>query len=138
MTAHVRYGGGKHPNDEPYLKQMGIEPIGFPEDAAVAGLAGPAGPAAGWHAPREVKLDAFKPGLFTPDFLSPPAMEKFIGYGRKLGVHVSSFATPGIWFDRKPEWGSIDEAGKPSEYLFGPARSSPFRMHSCFPFYACA
>ena len=118
-TAHVWYGRGVHPNPEPYLTQMRIEPIGFPRDVAVAGMPGPAGPAAGWHAPREVKLNQFTPGQFTPDFRAPPAMEKFIEYGRKIGVQVSSFATPAIWFDRKPEWGSIDEAGKPSEYLFG-------------------
>ncbi|HUX17072.1 MAG TPA: LamG domain-containing protein, partial [Phycisphaerae bacterium] len=119
MTAHTWYGRGNHPNAEPYLTQMRIKPPGFPMDEAVAGMPGPAGPAAGWHSPQEVKLDQFKPGQFTPDFRAPPAMEKFIEYGRKIGVHVSSFATPGIWFDRKPEWGSIDEDGKPSVYLFG-------------------
>ncbi|MCX6997435.1 MAG: hypothetical protein NTV49_10195 [Kiritimatiellaeota bacterium] len=125
MTAHSWYGRGLHPNVEPYLAQMRIEPIGFPVDAAVAGMPGPAGPGAGWATPQDVKLDQFKPGQFTPDFRTPSAMEKFIEYGRKIGVHVSSFAAPGFWFDQKPEWGSLDAAGKPSVYLFGRKVSCP-------------
>jgi hypothetical protein len=125
MTAHTWYGRGNHPIAEPYLSQMRVEPLGFPVDKAVAGMPGPAGPAAGWHAPQEVKLDAFKPGGFTDDFRAPPAMEAFVEAGRKLGVHVSSFALPGIWFDRKPEWGSLDAQGNPSVYLFGRKVSCP-------------
>lgn len=125
MTAHTWYGRGNHPASEPYLSQMRIEPPGFPVDKAIAGLPGPAGPAAGLHSPHEVLLDQFKPGQYTLDFRAPPAMEQFIEYGRKIGVHVSSFSLPGIWFDQKPEWGSLDEAGKPSEYIVGRKVSCP-------------
>lgn len=125
MTAHTWYGRGNHPIAEPYLSQIRIDPLGFPQDEAVAGMPGPAGPAAGWHAPHEVKLDKFRSGQFTPDFQSPPAMQQFIDYGRKIGVHVSSFGLPGIWFDQRPEWGSIDQQGNPSQYLFGRKVSCP-------------
>jgi len=117
MTAHTWYGRGNHPSPEPYLSQMRIEPMGFPVDKAVAGMPGPAGPAAGWHSPQEVLLNQFKPNEFTPEFLAPPAMNQFVEAGRKIGVHVSSFALPGIWFDQKPEWGSINAAGNPSIYF---------------------
>ncbi|MCE9548697.1 MAG: LamG domain-containing protein [Planctomycetia bacterium] len=125
MTAHTWYGRGNHPGAEPYLSQMRIDPLGFPVDKAVAGIPGPAGPAAGLHSPHQVLLDQFKPGQFTPDFRAPPAMQQFVDYGRQHGVHVSSFSLPGIWFDQKPEWGSLDEQGKPSEYLFGRKVSCP-------------
>jgi len=124
MTAHTWYGRGNHPNLEAYLYKMRIDPLGFPQDAAVAGLAGRT-PAAGWHSPQEVKLDTFKPGKFTPDFRAPPAMQKFIDYGAQIGVHVSSFAVPGMLFEAKPEWRSIDENGDPSLYLFGRGVSCP-------------
>ena len=124
MTAHTWYGRGNHPNLEAYLYKMRIDPPGFPQDAAVAGLAGN-NPSAGWHAPQEVKPDAFKPGEFTADFKAPPAMQKFIDYGKQVGVHVSSFAVPGLLFEAKPEWRSIDEKGNPSLYLFGRGVSCP-------------
>lgn len=124
MTAHTWYGRGNHPNLEAYLYKMRVDPLGFPQDAAVAGLAG-TNPGAGWHAPQEVKLDAFKPGEFTTDFKAPPAMQKFIDYGKQVGVHVSSFAVPGLLFEAKPEWRSLDEKGNPSQYLFGRGVSCP-------------
>jgi hypothetical protein len=124
MTAHTWYGRGNHPNLEAYLYKMRIDPLGFPQDAAVAGLAGN-NPAAGWHAPQEVKLDAFKPGEFTADFKAPPAMQKFIDCGKQIGVHVNSFAVPGLLFESKPEWRSLDEKGNPSLYLFGRGVSCP-------------
>jgi hypothetical protein len=102
MTAHTWYGRGNHPNLEAYLYEMRIDPLGFPEDAAVAGLAGQ-NPAAGWHSPQEVKLDTFNPGAYTSDFRAPPAMQKFIDYGEQIGVHVSSFAVPGLLLKDKPE-----------------------------------
>ena len=125
MTAHTWYGRGNHPITEPYLSQMRVEPIGFPKDQSIAGLPGPAGPAAGLHSPHDVKLDKFRPSEFTPDFIAPPAMENFLNYGRKIGVHVSSFSLPGIYFENKPEWAAINESGNPCEYLFG-------RKHSCW------
>ena len=125
MTAHTWYGRGNHPMPEPYLSQMRTAPLGFPVDKGVAGMPGPAGPAAGLHVQSDVLLDQFKPGDFTTDFRAPPAMEAFIAHGRKIGVHVSSFSLPGIWFDDKPNWGSIDQDGKPSEYLFGRKVSCP-------------
>lgn len=125
MTAHTWYGRGNHPNAEPYLSQMRIEPPGYPADKAIAGMPGPAGPAAGLHSPQQVLLDQFKPAEYTAEFIAPPAMEKFIEYGRKQGVHVSSFSLPGIWFNERPQWGAIDEAGKPCEYLFGRKVSCP-------------
>ena len=124
MTAHTWYGRGNHPNLEAYLYKMRIDPLGFPRDAAVAGLAG-GNPAAGWHTPQEVELDVFKPGEFTTDFQAPPAMQKFIDYGKEIGVHVNSFAVPGLRFEEKPEWQAIDENGDPSMYLFGRVVSCP-------------
>jgi hypothetical protein len=38
---------------------------------------------------------------------------------------VSSFAVLGIIFDAKPKWRSLDEQGKPSQYLFGRGVSCP-------------
>ncbi len=119
MTAHTWYGRGNHPTAEPYLSQMRAEPLGFPADKGIAGLPGEAGPAFGLHSPHNVFLDQFKPGEFTDDFRAPPVMEEFIEHARKNGVHVSSFSLPGIWLDQKPEWASLDEAGKPNVYIFG-------------------
>ena len=125
MTAHTWYGRGNHPTAEPYLSQMRAEPLGFPSDKGIAGLPGEAGPAFGLHSPHNVFLDQFKPGEFTPDFRAPQVMEQFIGQARENGIHVSSFSLPGIWFDQKPEWGSVDAEGKPSEYIFGRKVSCP-------------
>ena len=125
MTAHTWYGRGKHPNLEDYLYKMRIDPLGFPRDEAAASLPGATGPAAGWHSPQAATLDAFKPGEFTSDFRAPPAMERFLDYGEKIGVHVSSFAAPGMLFEAKPEWYSIDVKGNPSLYLFGRGVSCP-------------
>lgn len=120
MTAHTWYGRGNHPLNPPYLAQMQVEPLGFPKDSGIAGMPGPAGPAAGLHVKHEnVSLDKFTPNKFTPDFLAPPAMEEFYKYGQEIGVYVSSFSVPGLYFDNHPEWASIDENGKVTEYLFG-------------------
>ena len=117
MTAHTWYGRGNHPSAEPYLSQMRIVPLGFPKDKGVAGLPGEAGPAVGLHAKHDVFLDQFQPEQFTPEFRPPAVMVPFIGHGREIGVHVNSFSLPGIWFDQKPEWGSVDENGKPGVYI---------------------
>jgi len=69
--------------------------------------------------PSKVELDKFTPNAFTDDFRAPPAMEAFHKYGQKIGVYVCSFSTPGLYFENHPEWASIDENGKVSEYLFG-------------------
>lgn len=131
MTAHTWYGRGNHPGCPPYLSQMRIEPMGFPKDSGIAGMPGPAGPAAGLHVEHtRVALDKFTPGKFTPDFCAPPAMEAFYKYGQEIGVHVSSFSLPGIYFENHPEWASIDEEGKVSEYLFGHKVSCP----ACDPY----
>jgi len=119
MTAHTWYGRGNHPMPESYLSQTRIEPLGFPVDKGNAGLPSDAGPAGGLHSLHGGEHSPFELDQFTPDFRAPPIMEQFIDYGRRIGVHVSSFSLPGIWFNQKPEWGSLDEAGKPSEYLFG-------------------
>jgi hypothetical protein len=107
---------------------MHIDPLGFPADAGVAKVAG-AGkenkPPAVWHAPSEVKADATKPGEYTSEFIAPPAMESLIDYGKKIGVHVNSFAVPGLLFEARPEWFSRDEKGNPSQYLFGRGVSCP-------------
>ena len=126
MTAHTWYGRGSHPGSPPYIDQMRIEPMGFPEDSGIAGMPGPAGPAAGLHAEHaDVKLDEFSPGKFTPEFHAPPAIEAFHKYGQEIGVHVSSFSVPGMYFHKRPEWASIDENGKVSEYLFDRKVSCP-------------
>jgi hypothetical protein len=52
-------------------------------------------------------------------------MESLIDYGKKIGVHVNSFAVPGLFFEAKPEWFSRDEKGNPSQYLFGRGVSCP-------------
>lgn len=131
MTAHTWYGRGNHPLSPPYIAQMRTKPMGFPKDSGIAGMPGPAGPAAGLHANHaEVKLDEFSPGKFTPEFCAPPAMEAFYKYGQKVGVHVSSFSLPCVYFQNHPEWASIDEDGKVSEYLFGRKVSCP----ACDPY----
>jgi len=131
MTAHTWYGRGNHPIAEPYLSQMRIEPMGFPKDDGLAGMPGPAGPAAGLHVEHaEVALDKFTPGLYTHDFQAPPAMEAFYQYGQKIGVHVSSFSLPGIYFDNRPDWASIDENGNISQYIYGRKVSCP----ACDPY----
>jgi hypothetical protein len=128
MTYQTWYGRGNHPSLEPYLYKMHIDPLGFPADAGVAKVAGAdkgnKAPAA-WHAPSEVKADASKPGEYTSEFIAPPAMESLIDYGKKIGVHVNSFAVPGLFFEAKPEWFSRDEKGNPSQYLFGRGVSCP-------------
>ena len=131
MTAHTWYGRGNHPLSPPYIDQMRIQPMGFPKDGGIAGLPGPAGPAAGLHANHaEVKLDSFVAGEFTPEFIMPPAMKALYDHGQKIGVHVSSFSLPGLSFKDKPEWASVDEDGKVSEYLFGHKVSCP----ACDPY----
>jgi hypothetical protein len=131
MTAHTWYGRGNHPLSPPYIEQMRTEPMGFPKDTGIAGLPGPAGPAAGLHANHaEAKLDSFVPGKYTPEFVMPPAMKALYDHGQKIGVHVSSFSLPGIYFKDHPEWASIDENGKVSEYLFGRKVSCP----ACDPY----
>ncbi len=131
MTAHTWYGRGNHPISPPYIDQMRTKPMGFPTDSGIAGMPGPAGPAAGLHANHaEVKLDKFSPGKFTQDFRAPPAMEALYEHGQKIGVHVSSFSLPCIYFKNHPEWASIDEEGKVSEYLFGRKVSCP----ACDPY----
>ncbi|HJN14920.1 MAG TPA: LamG domain-containing protein, partial [Armatimonadota bacterium] len=131
MTAHTWYGRGNHPMSPPYIDQMRAQPMGFPKDSGIAGLPGPAGPAAGLHANHaEVKLDSFSPGEFTPEFIMPPAMNALYDHGQKIGVHVSSFSLPCVYFKDHPEWASIDEDGKVSEYLFGRKVSCP----ACDPY----
>ncbi len=127
MTAHTWYGRGNHPVPPPYLTKMRIDPMGFPKDDGLAGMPGPAGPAAGLHVPTgtEVVLDQFIAGEYTTNFLAPPAMEAFVQYGQSNGVHVSSFSVPCFFFDERPEWASIDADGNVSEYLFGRKVSCP-------------
>jgi hypothetical protein len=126
MTAHTWYGRGVHPLAPPYIDRMQTKPMGFPKDSGVAGMPGPAGPTAGLHAKHaEVKLDKFVPGEFTPVFNAPPAMEAFHAYGQKIGVHVSSFTLPIVYFEDHPEWAAKDENGKINEYLFGRKLSCP-------------
>ena len=126
MTAHTWYGRGAHPMPPPYIDQMRTQPMGFPKDSGLAGMPGPAGPSAGLHANHdEVKLDNFVPGEFTSEFSAPPAMEAFHAYGQKIGVHVSSFTLPIVYFKAHPEWGAVDENGKINEYLFGRKLSCP-------------
>lgn len=131
MTAHTWYGRGIHPKSPPYIDQMRTKPMGFPKDSGIAGMPGPAGPSAGLHANHaNARLDAFTPGKYTPGFRAPPAMEAFWKYGQKIGVHVSSFSVPGMYFHKHPEWASIDENGKASQYLFGRKVSCP----ACDPY----
>ena len=124
MTAHTWYGRGNHPVNPPYLAKMrtqknGVK-IGFPKDDGVAGMPGPAGPSAGLHSKHEsVSLDKFKPKAFTEEFQVPPAMESFYNYGKKMGIHVSSFSLPGLYFEDRPEWASRDKNGAVTEYMFG-------------------
>jgi hypothetical protein len=131
MTAHTWYGRGIHPMSPPYIDRMRTEPMGFPKDSGVAGMPGPAGPAAGLHAKQDMaKLDDFAAGEFTPDFIMPAAMKAFYDHGEKIGVRVSSFSVPCMYFKNRTEWASIDEDGKVSEYLFGRKVSCP----ACDPY----
>jgi hypothetical protein len=57
-------------------------------------------------------------------------MEALYKHGQKIGVHVSSFSLPCLYFKEHPEWASIDEDGKVSEYLFGRKVSCP----ACDPY----
>jgi hypothetical protein len=126
MTAHTWYGRGLHPLSPPYIDKMRSKAMGFPTDSGIAGMPGPGDIAKGLHGNhKNVFLDKFTPNEFTPDFLAPPAMEAFHKYGKKIGVHVSSFSVPCMYFHQHPEWASIDENGKVSEYLFGRKVSCP-------------
>jgi hypothetical protein len=120
MTAHTWYGRGNHPINPPYLNQMITQPLGFPKDKGLAGMPGPAGPSAGLHSKHaEAFLDQFIADQFSDEFVAPPAMEDFYNYGKKIGVHVSSFSLPGLYFEDRPEWASRQQGGKVTEYLFG-------------------
>jgi hypothetical protein len=132
MTAQIWYGRGQHPIIPPYLSQMNIDPMGFPKDAGAAQMPkGPVGAQLGNHVNRDLKeLNKIAPGKFTPDFRAPAAMEAFHAYGKKIGVHVSSFSCPNITFAKHPEWNAISENGQTSQYLFGHGVSCP----ACDPF----
>lgn len=131
MTAHTWYGRGIHPLTPPYLGRMRSNPMGFPKDSGVAGLPGPEGNIAALHADHSgVQLDKFFADAFTSEFVAPPAMEDFHAYGRKIGVHVSSFSLPIVYFENHPEWAALSEDGTISEYLFGRKLSCP----ACDPF----
>ena len=128
MTAHTWYGRGAHPSSPPYIDKMRSKPMGFPKDSGIAGMPGPGDIEKGLHADQKtanVYLDKFKENEYTPEFLLPPAMEAFHQYGQEIGVHVSSFSVPGMYFQQHPEWALIDEDGKVSEYLFGRKVSCP-------------
>jgi hypothetical protein len=126
MTAHTWYGRGVHPLSAPYVDRTRSSPLGFPKDSGIAGMPGPGEISKGLHADHNnVFLDKFMGDEFTSEFVLPPAMEEFHKYGRKIGVHVSSFSLPGIYFRQHPEWASIDENGKVTEYLFGHKVSCP-------------
>jgi len=128
MTAHTWYGRGVHPLSPPYIDKMRIKPMGFPKDVGIAGMPGPGHIAKGLHADQktaQVYLNKFKPREFTPEFLLPPAMERFHKYGKKIGVHVNSFSIASVYFQERPEWAAIDKNGKVCQYLFG-------RKVSCF------
>ena len=130
-TAHMWYGRCKHPYHPPYLTRMNIDPMGFPKDKGAAEL--PAGGDAGDHVRDDAhlaELNKLAPGKYTTEFRAPPAMDAFCRYGQKIGVHVSSFSMPNIAFDNRPEWHSIDEDGKVSQYLFGQKMSCP----ACDPY----
>jgi len=128
MTAHTWYGRGVHPLSPPYIDKMRCNPIGFPKDTGVAGMPGPGDIAKGLHADQktaQVHLNKFKENEFTPEFLLPPAMERFHEYGKKIGVHVNSFSIASVYFHERPEWAAIDANGNVCQYLFG-------RRASCF------
>jgi len=130
-TAHMWYGRVKHPYHPPYLTQMHIDPMGFPKDKGAAEL--PAGAGAEDHVKDDAhlaELNKLAPGKFTASFCAPPAMDAFYRYGQKIGVHVSSFSMPNLVFASRPEWRSISEDGKVSQYLFGQEMSCP----ACDPY----
>ena len=60
-----------------------------------------------------------------PEFRAPEKFEKIIAYAKERGVHVNSFCVPGTAFKDRPEWLSIDEDGRSSQYLFGRQVSCP-------------
>jgi hypothetical protein len=108
---------------------MRIKPMGFPKDTGLAGMPGPGAITKGLdHADQskaKVFLDNFQENKYTPEFVLPPAMEKFHKYGKEIGVHVNSFSIASVYFHQSPEWAAIDENGKVCQYLFG-------RKASCF------
>ena len=126
MTAHSWYGRGVHPLSPPYIDKARSQPLGFPQDSGVAGMPGPGDISKGLHSKhKNVFLDKFNENEFTPEFILPPAMQDFYDYGEKVGVHISSFCVPNIYFQEHPDWGAIDKDGNVSEYLFGRKVSCP-------------
>jgi len=98
---------------------MRIEPMGFPVATGSQSEVGMHDAGQSWHAAGDPGHEYNNPKGFTSDFVAPKVFEDYIAYGRKIGVYVNSFSLPSIWFNNKPEWGAIDDEGKPCEYLFG-------------------
>ena len=119
MTANTWYGRGNHPNPEPYLANMRIEPPGFPVAAGPKSEVGTDDSRKNWHTTADPGYEYDNPIEFTSGFTAPKVFEDYITYAREIGMHVNSFSLPSIWFNNKPEWGAIGEDGKPCEYLFG-------------------
>jgi len=127
MTAHTWYGRGIHPLGEPYLERMRTKPMGFPKDRGVAGVYGlNARLSTQLHGKHDTaKLNDFIGGEFTPQFVMPPVMQTLYDYGRDIGVHVSSFSLPGIYFGDRPEWASLDGNGNVSWIFYSCAAILP-------------
>ncbi len=127
MTAHTWYGQGMHPMEEPYLRNMGIEPPGFPLPRGPVSQTGKiALDSPAFHnESRNFGLEYEDPEEFESEFRAPKIFEDYVDYGRKIGVHVDSFALPGIYFKNRPDWLSVDEKGQPSLYIFGRRTSCP-------------
>lgn len=125
MTANTWYGRGTHPNTEPYLTNMRVSPMGFPVGRDTGAKSEEQKTGEGFHTEAKAGREFDDVKEYTPDFRAPEKFEDFIAYGRKIGVHVSSFSLPVIYFSERPEWASIDEQGKVSEYLFGRKNSCP-------------
>ncbi len=127
MTAHTWYGQGTHPMEERYLTNMSVDPPGFPLPQGPPSATGQYSlQATGFN--NEVKnlgREYENPKEFELEFRAPKVFEDYIAYGRKIGVHVNSFALPGIYFEQRPDWLSVDKQGNPNVYIFGRRTSCP-------------
>lgn len=61
----------------------------------------------------------------SPDFRATPPIEDLHAYGKQIGVQVTSFVSPPISFERRPEWLSRNRDGTPTTYIMGVQASCP-------------
>ena len=65
-----------------------------------------------YDAPYIVKMDPEA----SISFEATPEVQQLVAYGRSKGVNVTSFCLPGVYFESKPEWRSVNADGDPHMY----------------------